>query len=31
MDVTAVPNWQCYRYRVFHLTVSLRNLIWTPS
>jgi type IV pilus assembly protein PilW len=25
------PAWQCYRYRVFHMTASLRNLIWTPS
>lgn len=25
------PAWQCYRYRTFHLTSSLRNLIWTPS
>jgi type IV pilus assembly protein PilW len=25
------PNWQCYRYKVFHTTVSLRNSIWTPS
>jgi len=25
------PAWQCYRYRVFHVTSSLRNLIWTPS
>ncbi len=27
----AGPSWQCYRYRVFHVTSSLRNLIWTPS
>jgi type IV pilus assembly protein PilW len=25
------PSWKCYRYRVFHVTSSLRNLIWTPS
>ncbi|MBV8208656.1 MAG: PilW family protein [Burkholderiaceae bacterium] len=25
------PGWQCYRYRVFHVTSSVRNLIWTPS
>jgi len=25
------PAWQCYRYKVFHMTASLRNLIWTPS
>ena len=27
----AGSNWMCYRYRVFHITASLRNLIWTPS
>jgi len=31
LDVSADPNWQCYRYRAFHITTSLRNLIWTPS
>jgi len=35
LDVSATaptgPAWQCYRYRVFHATSSLRNLIWTPS
>jgi type IV pilus assembly protein PilW len=25
------PNWKCYRYKVFHMTTSLRNSIWTPS
>jgi type IV pilus assembly protein PilW len=25
------PAWQCYRYKVFHMTTSLRNSIWTPS
>jgi type IV pilus assembly protein PilW len=25
------PSWKCYRYRTFHVTSSLRNLIWTPS
>ncbi len=25
------PIWQCYRYKVFHMTASLRNSIWTPS
>jgi type IV pilus assembly protein PilW len=29
--LTANANWQCYRYKVFHMTTSLRNLIWTPS
>jgi type IV pilus assembly protein PilW len=35
LDVTGTapsgPSWKCYRYRVFHVTSSLRNLIWTPS
>jgi type IV pilus assembly protein PilW len=25
------PAWQCYRYKVFQMSASLRNLIWTPS
>jgi type IV pilus assembly protein PilW len=31
LDVSADPNWQCYRYKVFHTTSALRNQIWTPS
>jgi type IV pilus assembly protein PilW len=31
IDVSADPNWMCYRYKTFHITDSLRNLIWTPS
>jgi type IV pilus assembly protein PilW len=35
LDLTATapggPAWQCYRYKVFHMTASLRNSIWTPS
>jgi type IV pilus assembly protein PilW len=31
LDVSADPNWMCYRYKTFHVTDSLRNLIWTPS
>ena len=23
-------NWTCFRYKVFHVTTSLRNSIWTP-
>jgi type IV pilus assembly protein PilW len=30
-DVSADPNWQCYRYRVFETTVPLRNWIWKSS
>ncbi len=29
-DLSADPNWRCYRYRVFETTVSLRNMIWRP-
>ncbi len=28
---TQTTSWMCYRYKVFHMTGSLRNLIWTPS
>jgi type IV pilus assembly protein PilW len=28
LDVSADPDWQCFRYRVFETTVPLRNLIW---
>lgn len=31
LDVTALPDWRCYRYRVFESTTSLRNLIWRPA
>jgi type IV pilus assembly protein PilW len=35
LDLTATaptgPAWQCYRYRVFQMSASMRNLIWTPS
>lgn len=31
LDVTADPNWRCYRYRVFEVTVPARNLIWLPD
>ena len=30
IDVSADPNWQCYRYRVFETVVPLRNQIWAP-
>ena len=30
-DLSADPNWRCYRYRVFETTVSLRNMIWRPA
>jgi type IV pilus assembly protein PilW len=28
---TANLSWQCFRYKVFHANVSLRNLIWKTS
>jgi type IV pilus assembly protein PilW len=31
VDITADPNWMCYRYRVFDVTVPLRNLMWFPD
>ena len=31
LDISALPDWQCYRYRVFETTVPIRNLIWQQS
>jgi type IV pilus assembly protein PilW len=31
LDVSADPDWQCYRYRVFEATVPLRNWVWSSS
>lgn len=28
VDLSAIPNWQRYRYRVFEATVPLRNILW---
>lgn len=28
VDLSAVPNWQRYRYRTFEATIPLRNVIW---
>lgn len=30
-DLTADPNWQCYRYRSFETVVPLRNNLWAQS
>jgi type IV pilus assembly protein PilW len=30
IDVSADPNWQCYRYRVFETVVPIRNQLWSP-
>jgi type IV pilus assembly protein PilW len=31
LDLSADPDWRCYRYRIFETTVPLRNLIWRPT
>lgn len=28
VDLTTIPNWQRYRYRVFEATIPLRNILW---
>ena len=28
IDLSANPNWKCYRYRLFEVTVPLRNMVW---
>ncbi|NNM68405.1 MAG: hypothetical protein HKM00_00270 [Gallionella sp.] len=28
IDVTAIPNWQCYRYKVYQTIIPLRNILW---
>ena len=30
-DMTALTDWQCYRYRVFETVMSLRNVVWDPT
>jgi type IV pilus assembly protein PilW len=30
-NLSADPNWQCYRYRVYETTIPLRNWIWKSS
>jgi type IV pilus assembly protein PilW len=30
LNLTAVPDNKCYRYRVFETAVPVRNLIWVP-
>jgi type IV pilus assembly protein PilW len=30
-NLTADPEWKCYRYRVFETTVPLRNWIWRSN
>jgi type IV pilus assembly protein PilW len=28
VDLTALANWQCYRYKTFETVVPLRNMLW---
>lgn len=28
-DITGIPSWRCFRYRVFETTAPVRNMIWT--
>ena len=28
IDLTATPNWNRYRYRVFETVIPLRNMVW---
>lgn len=28
IDLSADPNWQCHRYRVYQTVIPLRNVIW---
>jgi type IV pilus assembly protein PilW len=30
MDISSLPDWQCYRYRKLETTIPVRNLIWKP-
>lgn len=30
-DMTALTDWQCYRYRVFETVMPLRNVVWDPT
>ena len=30
-NLSADPDWQCYRYKVFQTTVPLRSMIWRPA
>ena len=30
-DLSADPNWRCYRYKVFQTTVPLRNMLWSQG
>jgi type IV pilus assembly protein PilW len=31
LDISADPNWKCYRYRTYEGVVPIRNMIWSPD
>jgi type IV pilus assembly protein PilW len=31
INLSAIADWQCYRYKLFQTTVPVRNAIWTPT
>jgi type IV pilus assembly protein PilW len=30
-NLSANPNWQCYRYKVFESTIPVRNMVWNQD
>lgn len=30
-NVSTLPGWNCYRYRVFETTTMIRNMLWKPN
>ena len=31
MDVSGLPDWRCYRYRILETTIPIKNLLWPNS
>ncbi|HUL96524.1 MAG TPA: PilW family protein [Usitatibacter sp.] len=31
LDVSADPDWRCYRYKTFEAVAALRNMMWFPD
>jgi type IV pilus assembly protein PilW len=31
LDISADPNWRCFRYRPFEVVVPIRNMVWFPQ
>jgi type IV pilus assembly protein PilW len=29
VDLSAIPDWKCYRYKVFQTIIPLRNMLWS--